>query len=100
MIERDLIIDLLKKINICISRGDYCSAKELSNLELEKIMNKKLIYKNKHKKIELKKLEKFNKEQLIEIIQKYNIYIIEKVNKSKNINELKKSIMSIENFLE
>lgn len=100
MIEKEVIIDLLKKINVCISRGDYCSAKELSNLELEKIMNEKLIYKNRHKKIPIKELEKFNKEQLIQIIQKYNIYIIKKIKKSKDINELKKSIISIENFLE
>lgn len=39
--------EFLKKIIACISHGDYYSVKELSQLELEKIENKKNVDKKK-----------------------------------------------------
>ena len=40
MIKDEDYIDFLKLIVSCISNGDYFSAKELSNLELEKMRQK------------------------------------------------------------
>lgn len=40
MVRDEDYIDFLKKIISCISHGDYFSAKELSNLELEKMEQK------------------------------------------------------------
>ena len=40
MVRDEEYVDFLKLIVSCISQGDYCSAKELSNLELEKMNNK------------------------------------------------------------
>ena len=40
MVKDEEYVDFLKLIVSCISQGDYCSAKELSNLELEKMTNK------------------------------------------------------------
>lgn len=49
MVKDEEYISFLKKIVACISHGDYYSAKELSNLELEK-MNHKIYSKNKKEK--------------------------------------------------
>ena len=40
MIRDEEYVEFLKLIVSCISQGDYCSAKELSNLELEKMTKK------------------------------------------------------------
>lgn len=40
MVKDEDYIDFLKLIVSCISHGDYFSAKELSNLELEKMRQK------------------------------------------------------------
>jgi len=40
MVRDEDYIDFLKLIVSCISNGDYFSAKELSNLELEKMKEK------------------------------------------------------------
>ena len=40
MVRDEDYIDFLKLIVSCISHGDYFSAKELSNLELEKMKEK------------------------------------------------------------
>ncbi len=40
MVRDEDYIDFLKLIVSCISNGDYFSAKELSNLELEKMKQK------------------------------------------------------------
>lgn len=47
MVRDEEYVDFLKLIVSCISQGDYCSAKELSNLELEK-MTKKVKQKKKN----------------------------------------------------
>lgn len=41
MITDEEYINFLKMIVACVSYGDYYSAKELSNLELERMRNKK-----------------------------------------------------------
>ncbi|MCI8637212.1 MAG: hypothetical protein HFJ36_05190 [Clostridia bacterium] len=46
MIEDEKYIEFLKQIIACVSHGDYYSAKELSQLELDK-MEEKLKNKNK-----------------------------------------------------
>ena len=43
MVRDEEYVDFLKLIVSCISQGDYCSAKELSNLELEKMSLKNRI---------------------------------------------------------
>ncbi len=40
MVRDEDYIDFLKQIVSCINHGDYFSAKELSNLELEKMKHK------------------------------------------------------------
>ena len=40
MVRDEEYVEFLKLIVSCISQGDYYSAKELSNLELEKMNNK------------------------------------------------------------
>lgn len=47
MVRDEDYIDFLKLVVSCISNGDYFSAKELSNLELEKMKKKT---KNENKK--------------------------------------------------
>lgn len=50
MITDEEYMKFLKAIIACVSHGDYCSAKELSALELEKMqkkMKKKWIYPKK-----------------------------------------------------
>lgn len=40
MITDEEYMKFLKSIIACVSHGDYCSAKELSTLELEKMQKK------------------------------------------------------------
>ena len=41
MIDEEEYIDFLKKIIACVSNGDYDAVKELSNIELDKIKDKR-----------------------------------------------------------
>ena len=62
MVKDEEYIDFLKMIIACISHGDYYSAKELSNLELEKMYNK-VNLKNKKENIGKYKNKLYTKEK-------------------------------------
>lgn len=51
MINDEKYISFLKKIIACVSHGDYCAVKELSQLELDKM--EKEMKKNKRKSTKL-----------------------------------------------
>jgi|GEM_PF-1405342 len=109
MINNKEYIDLLKSIITCINHGDYYSVKELSNLELnlmeqEEENIKKVILKiKKNKKMienKEKALEKWPSKDLKILIEKYSEYTTKIIEKSNNIEQLKKRNISIYEFLE
>ena len=65
MISDEKYIKFLKAIISCVSHGDYFSVKELSNLELEKMMRKE-----KHTKKKVKKTRNYKMILKIKDIEK------------------------------
>lgn len=105
MIKNEKYLQVLKSITVCISNGDYYSAKELSNLELDRMRETdKVIDKDikksekigKSKKDILKKYSEYNME---EGILKYSNYITKKIENAKDLQELKKETISFEEFM-
>lgn len=109
MISNEEYISFLKSIISCISHGDYSSAKELSNLELEKMMKRVKGYKSGIARIKGnikvlqnkdKKLEEYDVKELEKIIEEYSKYILNIVKGADNIKEVKKKAISIEEFID
>lgn len=106
MIKNKKYIGILKSMISCVNNGDYYSVKELSNLELKKMQEKekkecKVINKiKKFKKFKNKKLEDLPNNELLEIIQLYSKYILDKIEKSKDILQLQEEIISIDEFID
>ena len=107
MVKNEKVIQLLKTMIVCVSRGDYYTIKELSNLELENMEKEEMKIKQEIKKIkETKKfrkyrdipLENWEKEKIICLAKQYSLYIINKVENSNDIEELKQEVTSIEEF--
>lgn len=108
MIKNEDYINLLKKMVACVSVGDYCSVKELSQLQLDNVMNNnKKIHKNikklkgikELKKCKEKPLKTWENTQLRKLLRIYSEYIINSIESSKDIGEIKKTILSIEEFI-
>ena len=108
MVKNEEYFSFLKSIISCISHGDYYSVKELSNLKLEKMqkeeikMQKDIKKINKKEKIKFSKdipLEEWNSKDLTTLVKYYSEYIMKKIEKTNNIQELQKETITIEEFI-
>lgn len=108
MIKNEDYINLLKKMIACVSVGDYCSVKELSQLQLDNVMNNnRNIHKNIKKLKGIKELKKYKEKplktwdniRLRKLLMIYSNYIIYNIECSKDIEEIQKTILSIEEFI-
>ena len=109
MIKNEKYIRILKSMISCINQGDYYSIKELSNLELQKMKedeekNKKDIKKfRNNKKIRKKKekpLEDWTNEELKTLIENYSQFILNKIEDTDSIKQLKNQAISIQEFID
>lgn len=108
MIRNEQYIKLLKSMVACVSYGDYSSVKELSNLELKKITQREEISKNQIQQIKINKklknnkqkpLENWKNEELRELIECYSQFILQQIEKTNNLKQLKKEAISIQEFI-
>lgn len=105
MVNNEEYVKFLKSIDSCISHGDYYLVKELSHLELEKMKeNEKNIKKDVKRVIKRGKqkntfFDNCEKDKLKNIINKYSEYVERKVEKAKDLEKLKKEIITIEEFV-
>lgn len=108
MVSNERYIDFLKAVITCINNGDYFSVKELSNLELEKMAKKcksaqidinKIKIFNKINRNKEKPLKEWKSEDLEKIIIIYSKYIISKIKDADNIEQLKKEVITFEEFI-
>lgn len=108
MVNNEECMGFLKSIVACISYGDYASAKELSNLELEKMIknnskiNKKIGKIKKYYNItknEKRTLEELESKELKKIATAYSEYILNVIDRSDNIKQIKDEIISIHEFI-
>ena len=108
MVKNEEYFSFLKSIISCISHGDYYSVKELSNLKLEKMqkeeikMQKDIKKINKKEKIKFSKdipLEEWNSKDLTTLVKYYSEYIMKKIEKTNNIQEVQKETITIEEFI-
>lgn len=98
MVDIKFVENLLKRINICISNGDYYSAKELALLELE---NQNQTQKKKQKNLLLKKdPTSLTKEELIQFIHDYSTYLYYEISSCDSLTKLKTSIIFIDEFFD
>lgn len=109
MIKNEKYIRILKSMISCINQGDYYSIKELSNLELQKMKedeekNKKDIKKfrnnKKIRKNKEKPLENWTSEELKTLIENYSQFILNKIENTDSIKQLKKQAISIQEFID
>jgi hypothetical protein len=101
MVNNEKYTEFLKSIISCVSHGDYCAAKELSNLELEKMENDKRKLKKEIKK-ETKKRKKFvkYKTEKLEVARIYADYLFSKIENAEDLNELKEQTITIDEFFD
>lgn len=108
MVKNEEYFSFLKSIISCISHGDYYSVKELSNLKLEKMKKQEKEIQKDLKKIKKKEkikfsknipLEEWNSKDLTTLVKYYSEYIIRKIEKTNNIQELQKETITIEEFI-
>lgn len=105
MIKNKKYISILKSMISCVNNGDYYSVKELSNLELSKMQENqkrehKIISKIKgFKKFRNRNIKELQNTELLEIMQLYSKYILDKIEKSKDISQLQEEIISIDEFI-
>lgn len=106
MIKNEDYLNLLKSIISCVSYGDYYSVKELSNLELEKMKEQEKQTQKDLKKIKPKiknlkniPLEEWDSKNLSLLIKNYSKYMLNKIEGTKNLQELQKQTISIEEFI-
>lgn len=108
MVKNEDYFNFLKSIISCISHGDYYSVKELSNLKLEKMKKQEKEIQKDLKKIKKKEkikfsknipLEEWNSKDLTTLVKYYSEYIIRKIEKTNNIQELQKETITIEEFI-
>lgn len=97
MVKDEEYIELLKSMISCVSRGDYYSIKELSQLKLEKYQKKEQEVQQEMKKIKkmLKKqkklpFEKWENGRLMQAIELYSYYAV---------NKSEKELLSFEEFM-
>ncbi len=109
MIKNEKYIRILKSMISCINQGDYYSIKELSNLELQKMKedeekNKKDIKKfrnnKKIRKNKEKPLENWTNEELKTLIENYSQFILNKIEDTDSIKQLKNQAISIQEFID
>lgn len=105
LIKNERYLQVLKSITVCISRGDYYSAKELSNLELDKMKEiEKITEKDVKKSKNIKKTKKdifmeYNEDSVNDGILKYSKYITNKIERAEDLQELKRETISFEEFM-
>ena len=109
MIKNEKYIRILKSMISCINQGDYYSIKELSNLELQKMKedeekNKKDIKKfrnnKKIRKNKEKPLENWTSEEQKTLIENYSQFILNKIEDTDSIKQLKNQAISIQEFID
>jgi len=107
MVKDEEYFDFLKSIINCISNGDYYSAKELSNLKLEKIKQKEEKVEKDLKKIKNQTkfnknipIEEWNSKDLIFLVKNYSKYVTKKIEETQNIKDLQEETISIEEFIQ
>ena len=100
MVDIKFVEDLLKRINICISNGDYYSAKELALLELDNL-HQNQTQKKKRKNLLLKKdPTSLTKEEIIQFIHDYSTYLSYEISSCDSLTKLKTSIIFIDEFFD
>ena len=105
MIKNEKYIKILKNMVACVSHGDYGSVKELSSLELEKMKKreeeaKKQIKINKNLKNNKKiPLENWKNEELRELMECYSKFMLQQIEQTDNLKQLKKEAISIQEFI-
>lgn len=109
MVSNEKYRNFLNAIISCVNYGDYFSIKELSNFELEKIVNEekrnvqeKNRIKRSRKMLErnIKGLEENESEKLKEIINGYSEHILNIIETNRNIEELQKEVILIKEFID
>ncbi len=102
MIKNEQYTQFLNSIISCINNNDYYSIKELAMLEIEKMQRDNKLNQKNIKKIKLKKHMKKTKKYIN--VRQYiamNLYItflLDKINKAKDVSELKRQIISLYEF--
>lgn len=108
MINNEQYIKLLKSMIACVSHGDYSSIKELSNLELKNMKQREETSKNQINQININKklknnkqkpLENWENEELRELIECYSQFVLQQIEKTNNLKQLKKEAISIQEFI-
>lgn len=109
MVNNEKYIKLLKSMISCVSYGDYSSIKELSNLELKQMEEKEKNISKEIKKVKKftklskykdKPLEEWKNKDLKKLMELYSKYMLNKIETTKNLEELKSEAISIYEFIE
>ena len=109
MIKNEKYIQILKNMIACVSHGDYDSVKELSNLELKKMKQREEEAKKQIKKIKINKklknnkkipLENWENEELMELVKCYSKFVLQQIEKTNDLKQLKKEAISIQEFID
>ena len=109
MVKNEKYIEILKSMVACVSHGDYGSVKELSNLELKKMKQREEEAKKQIKQIKMNKklknnkkiqLENWKKEELMELIESYSKFMLQQIEKTNDLKQLKKEAISIQEFID
>ena len=98
MVKNEEYIKILKSMISCVSHGDYYSVKELSYLELENWRKKEEKIKNEIKEMSYliknyknKTLEELNTKEIMNLMNLYSYYIVNKVSED---------VISFEEFID
>lgn len=109
MVNNEKYIKLLKSMISCVSHGDYSSIKELSNLELKQMEQKEKNISKEIKKVKrftkLNKyknipLEKWDSKELTNLLDIYSKYMLNKIEKTQDLEQLQSEAISIYEFIE
>ena len=108
MIKNEKYIEILKNMIACVSHGDYGSIKELSTLELKKMNQREEETKKEIKRIKIYKnlknnkkipLENWKNEELRDLLDIYSQFMLQKIEETNNLMQLKKEAISIQEFI-
>ena len=91
----DEYMKFLEQIITCINHGDYYSAKELSNIELERVKQEEVRNKSKNIKI----FNKMEKDELKYVSNEYSECINNIIQKSKSVYEIKEKTIKLNEFI-
>ena len=98
MVKNEEYIKILKSMISCVSHGDYYSVKELSYLELENWRKKEEKIKNEIKEMSYliknyknKTLEELNTKEIMNLMNLYSYYIV---------NKVREDVISFEEFID